>query len=104
MIVRTAYWTGELKSGASELFFAGVMRLKPRLEKLPGVSAVHVKRPYEYEPAGWRQFCELSVLFEGKEELARMLASEERAAVRAAFAELAPLFEGQVHHVNFELE
>ena len=104
MIVRTAYWTGEPRPGAEQPFVAGVMRLKPRLAALPGVKAVHVKRPYAFEPASWRQFCELSVLFDSKDELARMLASGERAAVRAAFAELVPLFDGTLHHVNFELQ
>jgi hypothetical protein len=33
-----------------------------------------------------------------------MLASEGRAAVRAAFAELVPLFDGTIHHVNFETQ
>lgn len=104
MIVRTAYWTGALKPDAEDPFFAGVMRLKPRLAALPGVKAVYVKRPYAFEPASWVQFCELSVLFDSKEDLARMLASEARAAVRAAFAELMPLFEGTIHHVNFEVQ
>jgi hypothetical protein len=104
MIIRTAYWTGTLKPGVEDEFFDGVMLLKPRLEALPGVKSVYVKRPYEYEPASWKQFCELSVVFDSKQDLATMLASEGRAAVRAAFAELVPLFDGTIHHVNFETQ
>jgi hypothetical protein len=90
MIIRTAYWTGTLKPGVEDEFFDGVMLLKPRLEALPGVKS--------------KQFCELSVVFDSKQDLATMLASEGRAAVRAAFAELVPLFDGTIHHVNFETQ
>lgn len=104
MIIRTAYWTGALKPGVEDQFFAAVMDIKPRLEALPGVRSAYVKRPYEFEPASWRQFCELSVVFDSKEDLATMLGSDGRPAVRAAFAELTPLFDGSIHHVNFEAQ
>jgi hypothetical protein len=102
MIIRTAYWVGKLSDDNADAFFAGIQRIKPGMCALPGVKDVVLKRPYELEPGPCAHFAELSLLFESRDDLQRMLASDERAAVRAEFAKLAPLFDGSLHHINFE--
>lgn len=102
MIVRTAYWVGSLPEDNADAFFDGVQRLKPLLGALPGVKDVILKRPYEFEPGPCAHFAELSVLFETADDLQAMLGSDGRNAVRAEFAKLASLWEGTLHHINFE--
>lgn len=103
MIVRTAYWSGDLPKENRDAFFAGIQALKPKLQILPGVRDVRLKRPYEAESGPCYHFAELSVVFDDRAGLEAMLASEGRQAVRADFAQLAPLFTGSIHHINFEV-
>lgn len=102
MIIRTAYWCGALAASSEAAFFEGVVNLLPMMRQLPGVRDVFLKRPYEHENGPCYHFAELSVIFDSKDDLQLMLSSPGRANMRAAFAKLAPLYDGSIHHINFE--
>ena len=104
MWVRSAYWTGAVKPGR-EAEFARMLdaEVAPAMRALPGVRAVRTLWPRRREDDPPALACQVVVEFADQAELARMMASPERLALRPRVAALRDMFDGALSHINFEV-
>lgn len=100
--VRSAYWTGRIRPGA-EARFQQLMEavLLPGLRALPGVAGVTALWPRRLEDSPPDIACQVLVLFNNRADLERMLASEERRALRPQVLEAVAMFDGHISHIDF---
>ena len=105
MLALCAYYEGTVPEGDRARFDAHVKRVHlPLVAKYPGLCALryHKGVPFAGEPP--RYVLAFELYFESQAALDRAMASPERDAARADVADFAPLFEGTIRHVLYEVE
>lgn len=104
MWIRSAFWIGTPHTGREEAFVAAINdELVPAMRLFPGVSAVRALWPRRREDEPPAIHCQVIVEFASEAELQRMLASEERAALRPRVMAAVQLFNGSVSHIDYEV-
>ena len=104
MWIRSAFCIGKPKAG-QETAFRELMdkQVVTAMSRFPGVAdikAVWPKRFQDDPPAIW---CQVLVEFSDSDAIDRMLASDERAALRPTMRTLAGLFDGVISHIDYEV-
>lgn len=103
MFVRSAYWVGASKPGADRQFHDLIESVVlPAMRTMPGVRAVHGLWPRKLEDSPPAIALQVLVEFADRNDAERMLASEERKALRPRVLEAVALFEGHLSHIEFE--
>jgi hypothetical protein len=103
MWIRSAYWVGAPKPGSEQPFRQLIdQTLVPAMRRMPGVRAVHALWPRKLEDSPPRIACQVLVEFADLAQAERMLACEERKALRPRVLEAVALFDGSVSHIDFE--
>lgn len=102
--IRSAFWIGQVKSGA-QIEFQTLMdqKLLATLKALPGVHDAQVLWPTLHEDGPPQVACQVLVMFNSRNDLARMLASTERQAMRADVVALRALFDGTISHIEYDV-
>lgn len=104
MYVRSAFWIGRPKSGQEKAFADGIdAQLVPAMRKFPGVRGVKALWPCKFEDSPPDVALQILVEFDNEEDVATMLASPERAALRPRVKEVAGLFDGHLSHVEYRV-
>lgn len=104
MWIRSAFWTGEPKPQSAQRFRDLIDgTLVPSIRALPGVSDAKALWPVRREDDPPRIACQILVEFESREHVERMLASEERRAMRAHVGQIVALFDGSISHIDYEV-
>jgi hypothetical protein len=106
MWIRSAFWEGQVRPGQEEAFTSEMdTAIVPAMRKLPGVKKVTALWPRAYEDRSRDMACQLLVFFTAETDIALMIASEARNAVRRRVAELnSRCFDGHVSHINYEYD
>lgn len=103
MFVRSAYWVGAPRMGADRHFHDLIEgALLPAMRRMPGVRAVHGLWPRKFEDSPPGIALQVLVEFADRADAERMLASEERKALRPRVLEAVALFDGSLSHIEFE--
>jgi len=104
MWIRSAFWEGKLRPGQEQAFMAEIDNaIAPAMRKLPGVKGVQALWPKAYEDRSTEIVCQFLVFFDSEADLALMISSPGRIAVRERVAELkSRCFEGRISHINYE--
>jgi hypothetical protein len=77
--------------------------IAPAMRKLPGVKGVQTLWARTYEDRSTEIVCQFLVFFESEADIALMISSPGRNAVRQRVAELkSRCFEGRISHINYE--
>jgi len=102
--IRAAFWVGRCKDGEHERFVTLIQgAIVPALQVMPGVRSARALWPARRENAPPSIACQLLVEFASHDDLERMLASDERTAMRSSVSETLELFEGALSHIDFEV-
>jgi len=110
MMVRCAYYVGTVRPEDREVFDDYVRRVHmPMVAQWPRLRRLRLlkndSQPYLGEAPRYYQCFELT--FDNQQDMDFCMASPERAETRrisaADFAKFKGLFQGEVHHVNFEV-
>ena len=102
MLIRSAFWLGTPKAGTEDNFRQVIENdLAPAMRKLPGVAGVKILWPLKLEDQPPPIACQVLVEFESEADLALMLASPGRAALRPRVLALAGAFEGRLSHIDY---
>ncbi|NML43898.1 hypothetical protein HHL11_09070 [Ramlibacter sp. G-1-2-2] len=103
MFIRSAFWVGAPKPGAAAQFQQLMESvLLPAMRAMPGVHSVRALWPTKLEDAPPAIACQVLVEFASRADAERMLASEERKALRPRVLEAVGLFDGHLSHIEFE--
>lgn len=104
MWVRSAYWIGAIRPGC-EVEFVDLLdgALAPAMRSLPGVQAVRTLWPRRREDDPPNLACQVVVEFADRAGLERMLASDERQALRPRVLALREMFDGALSHIDFQV-
>jgi antibiotic biosynthesis monooxygenase (ABM) superfamily enzyme len=104
MWIRSAFWEGQLRAGQEEIFMAEINNsITPAMRMLPGVKDVKALWPKSYEERSTDIVCQLLVFFDRETDIALMISSPARNAVRQRVAELnSRSFDGRISHINYE--
>ena len=104
MWIRSAFWEGKLRPGQEQRFKAEINNtIAPAMRTLPGVRDVKALWPKAYEDRSTEIVCQLLVFFDTDSDIALMIASPARNAVRQHVAELnLDCFDGRISHINYE--
>jgi hypothetical protein len=104
MWIRSAFWEGQLRAGQEQQFKAEMDdAIAPAMRMLPGVKDAKALWPKVYEGRSADIVCQFLVFFEDEVDIALMIASPGRTAVRQRVAELSSrCFMGQISHINYE--
>ena len=103
MRARSAFWVGRLKPEFASGFVAAIdQEIVPAIKQLPGVRSVRALWPRHLEDQPPAIACQVPVEFASSDDIALMLASPNRRALRARVLELAAQFDGTLSHVNYE--
>lgn len=104
MWIRSAFWIGAPHTGQQDAFAAAINdELVPAMRRFPGVSAVLALWPRRREDNPPAIHCQVIVEFASHSEMERMLASEERAALRPRVKAAVELFDGAISHIDYEV-
>lgn len=104
MWIRSAFWIGKPHAGQEAAFAQAInAELVPAMRRFPGVSAVRALWPRRREDDPPAIHCQVIVEFASKAELQRMLASEERAALRPRVIAAVQSFDGTISHIDYEV-
>ena len=104
MWIRAAYWIGKPKVGFEKIFRNAINHeMVSAFSKIAGVSNVKALWPERLEGSPPQIACEFLVEFESRDDLDGMLNSRERIAFRPRVLELIEMFDGSVHHIDFEV-
>jgi hypothetical protein len=104
MWIRSAFWEGKFRAGQEKAFMAEMDNgIAPAMRVLPGVEDVKALWPRAYEERPTDIVCQLLVFFANETDIALMIASPARNAVRQRVAELnSRCFDGRISHINYE--
>ncbi len=101
MYTRNAFFLGQPAVGAEDRFRAGLKNGTEQYARLPGVRSARLEYPLAKDEGAPDIYATIRMVFESEQDIERALASPERQLVRATFvADVMPLFEGRVAHVN----
>lgn len=104
MWIRSAFWLGQPRAGQEEKLVMAINDgLVPAMRRFPGVAAVHALWPRRREDSPPDIFCQVIVEFATAQDMALMLACDERAALRPRVIEAAGLFEGSLSHIDYQV-
>ncbi len=105
MIVRSAYFEGEIKAEGRARFEQLVKdELAPRMRELPNIRRLCFYFGKEYETED-RPICfVVEHGYDSLDDVNTAKASPAREAITPALEELMTLFEGRVYHVNHEMD
>lgn len=102
MWIRSAFWVGRPKD--DDVFREAIdSEVVPRLRTLPGVTAAQALWPKRLEDGPPAIHCQVLVHFASLADVDRMLASDQRAAMRARVREIARDFDGELSHIDYEV-
>lgn len=102
MVVRSAFWIGAPRAGQEEAFATAIDdELVPAMRRFPGVSAVRALWPMTREDSPPAIHCQVVVEFASIQDMERMLASSERAALRPRVKAAVALFDGTISHIDY---
>ncbi|MHA3790096.1 hypothetical protein [Rhizorhabdus wittichii] len=104
MWIRSAFFEGPRGQKNEGMFRITIEeKIAPAIAKLDGVRAVEMlwSRTIEDRPADI--LGQMLVHFDDEEGIARMIASDGRASVRALVAELLELVDVKISHINYEV-
>jgi hypothetical protein len=106
MWIRSAFWIGRPRPGCANLFHDAIAgELAPMLRRLPGVQDARVLWPRQADDPAPAIACQVLVEFASRDDLDRMLAAPERAAMRTRVAVvLADLFDGTLSHIDYQVD
>jgi hypothetical protein len=105
MLIRSAFWVGSVRPGNEWRFQHGIDEdMIPSLKTLPGVDDAKALWPMQLEDSPPPIACQILVEFRDGAALERMLASNERSALRARVGTLLALFDGHLSHINYEVK
>lgn len=100
--VRSAFWVGTPHDTTT--FRAAIVdSLIPRLAALPGVAGAESLWPARREDEPPAIHCQIIVRYASFDDLERMLASPERAAMRDDVRALARTFDGTISHIDYQV-
>jgi hypothetical protein len=104
MWIRSAFWEGKLRAGLEKTFVAEMESdIAPAMRMLPGVKDVKVLWPKTREDRPPEIACQFLVFFVHEADIALMIASPARNAVRQRVADLhSRCFDGRLSHINYE--
>ena len=104
MWIRSAFWVGKARPGMEAAFADGINTvIIPGLRDLPGVIDAEALWPRRLEDSSPGIACQIIVRFASAEAIDAMLASPERAAIRAKVQAVLAAFEGAFSHIDFEI-
>lgn len=104
MWIRSAFWVGATKAGMEDAFRNAIdASLVPTIRALPGVSGAKALWPVRLEDSPPAIACQVLVEFESREHVDRMLASNERRAMREGVVGIKALFDGTISHIDYEV-
>lgn len=104
MWIRSAFWVGAPKRGASDQFREAIDgELVPALRKLPGVRGARSLWPERLEDQPPNIACQILVEFDDRDGVDLMLASPERRALRERVVAVAALFDGAISHIDYRV-
>jgi antibiotic biosynthesis monooxygenase (ABM) superfamily enzyme len=102
MWIRSAFWSGAPKPGMDADFRSAInAEIVPGLAALPGVQDVKALWPQRLEDNPPAIHCQIIVQFGDEAAVDAMLASPERAAMRARVREIAGMFDGAISHIDY---
>jgi antibiotic biosynthesis monooxygenase (ABM) superfamily enzyme len=102
MWIRSAFWCGAPREGEAQTFRTAInAEIVPALSRLPGVRDVKALWPQRLEDDPPGIYCQIIVQFDDQDGVDAMLASPERAAMRARVREIAGLFDGAISHIDY---
>ena len=105
MLIRSAYWTGRPADGQADRFREIVSgELVPAMRRFPGVHAVKVLWPDQRDAGAPAIHCQVLVEFADADAKAAMMGCPERAALRPRVEAAAALFDGDLTHIDFDVE
>jgi hypothetical protein len=100
---RYAYFIGQPVEGKAEQFFSHLEQTVAGFSKLPGVKSAQLERPCYFETGAPEIYATVRISFNSLDDIEAALATPERQRLRAEFkANVAPLFEGTISHINYE--
>jgi quinol monooxygenase YgiN len=103
--IRTAFWQGKPKPGMEQQWRHAILtELLPAFRATPGVHDAKACWPDKLEDHPPEVACQFIVEFASRADLDRMLASPERAAVRANVKKAVALFEGHISHIEYRVD
>ena len=104
MWIRSAFFEGSPAQENAAAFRAAIEReVAPAIACLDGVRDVETLWPRAIEDRNDDMLCQMLVHFDDESGIARMMASEGRADVRAKVAELTKVMEIRISHINYEV-
>lgn len=104
MWIRSAFFEGPFGQDGEEAFRTAIdQEIAPAIARLDGVRSVEMLWPRAIEDRPDDMLGQMLVRFDDEAGIARMLASEGRAAVRARVAELSKLIDVHISHINYEM-
>lgn len=102
--IRSAFWVGQVKAGAEADFRTLLdQKLLATMKALPGVHDAQVLWPTLHEDQPPQVACQVLVMFNSREDLARMLSSQERQAMRPDVVALRAMFDGAISHIEYDV-
>ena len=105
MYVRVGYFVGDVSDANRSRFERGLRDdIMPMVARLPGVIDARLMWGREYEDRAPRVHAAIMLSFASPEAVQVALASPGRTAMRGKLAELLPLFDGYITHVNFAVD
>ena len=104
MWIRSAFWSGQPRAGQEQTFHDMVENeLVPAMRRFPGVARVRALWPRKLEDSPPPVYCQVLVEYATREDLDKMLASDERKALRPRVLEAVGMFDGSVSHIDYEV-
>ena len=103
MLALCAYYEGTVRD--EDRFDAHVEKVHlPLVAEYPGLQALRYLKGIPRDGQAPRCYLAFELYFESEEDLASALGSEVRQTARDDVDNFLPLFEGEVHHVLYEVE
>jgi len=103
--IRTAFWHGAPRPGAEQPWREAILKeLLPAFRVIPGVHDAKACWPDKREDDPPNISCQFIVEFASRADFDRMLASPERAAVRAIVQRTVALFDGHISHIDYRVD
>ncbi|AMK22751.1 MULTISPECIES: hypothetical protein [unclassified Sphingobium] len=104
MWIRSAFFEGPSGQQQESAFRTAIeQEIVPAIAHLDGVMSVEMLWPQSIEDRSDHMLGQMLVRFDAESGIARMLASEGRAAVRARVAQLSQLIDVHISHINYQV-
>ncbi|MDP6389178.1 MAG: hypothetical protein QF654_04725 [Alphaproteobacteria bacterium] len=105
MYVRCAYLVGDVENGKEAEFDAWIDReVGPAIAALPKVREVRILKARERDDNAPGVYMTLEHLYDSAEDLKTALATPARDVVLEKLKAILPLFDGELLHVNYDVD